>query len=185
MTKVFKIHLAAILLAGCTHAPGPGQMLSRTQLSELISGHTLYVPPCPYTSYGILLYLSNNGYGWLDTSLIPGQLPQPSGMSMILARQFTDDLRLCVLASPHIGDMPSFAPALTVCLQVLRSLEASTRLLGRVLDRGNSETSCPLELYPYNAFPPQIVDQYLEQVEVLYGGQIPSWSTSVPATPVQ
>ena len=180
--KQSRIYLMAILLAGCTYAPNPGAMLSRMQLSELVEGHTLYAPPCPNEAYGLLLYLGNDSTGWLDTTFVPGRLPQPSSMSMILGRSFTDDSRLCVLASPHIRDMPSFAPAFPVCLTVLRSSKGSAFVLRRVVDRDTFKTSCPLELYTYNAFPVRIIDEYLEQVRVLYGGQIPSWFTSIPAT---
>lgn len=183
--KTLKICLAAIALTGCTHAPSSWELLSRAQLSALVSGHTVYAPPCPNETYGLLLYLANDGTGWLDTAIVPGQPPRPSEMSMILGRGFTDDSRLCVLASPHIRDMPSFAPAFQVCLKVLRSFKRSASGLERVLDRRTFATSCPLALYPYNAFPPRTIDEYLEQVRVLYGGQVPTWFSSAPVTSEQ
>ena len=178
--------VALMLPAGCARRLAPDQLLSPTQLSNLVTDRTLYVPFSSYTPdgmllfssdtpNGMLLYLARDGTGWLDSRLVSGFPPQPSGMSMVFNWRVVDGSQVCLWASPLIADMPSFTPAFHVCVQVLRSRMPPDSLEAKITQDGKSRLG-PLELYAFNAFPPPVIDQYLTQVRVLYGGQIPTWT---------
>jgi len=71
--------------------------------------------------------------------------------------------------------MPSFAPAFWQCVQVVRSPEPLGGLMANVTRDGKSRTG-GLDVYPSNVFPAAVIEQYLTQVRVLYGGHIPAWA---------
>jgi hypothetical protein len=174
---------ALILLAGCARRPAPDQLFSPTQLSNLVTDRTLYVPYRPHgmflfssdKSNGMLLYLARDGTGWLDSRLVSGSPPEPSSMSMVFNWRVIEGSQVCLWASPLIGDMPSFTPAFHVCVQVLRSGMPLDELEAKITQDGKSRLG-PLELYASNEFSPLVIDQYLTRVRVLYGGQIPDWT---------
>jgi len=183
--RLFASFAALILPAGCVPQPAADQLFSPAQLSNLVAERTLWVPfysntPdwihlfSAETPSGMLLYLARDGTGWLESRLVPWAPPQPSGMSMVLNWSVVDRSQVCLWASPRIGDMPSFTPAFHMCIQVLRSRVTADGLEAKIT-RGGKLRAGLLELYPFSAFSPQVIDQYLTQVRVLYGGQIPIW----------
>jgi hypothetical protein len=166
--------VAAVLPAGCTHAPSPDQLFSPAELSDVVTDRTLYIPSCCNTPHGMLVYLAKGGTGWLDSGMMPGSPPTPGGMSIIFDWRVMDGSRVCFWATPRIGDMLSFLPAFSECLQVLRLSVPFDRYKVTVM-QGSDFRSGWLELYSFNAFPGPVIDQYLLQVRVLYGGGIPTW----------
>ncbi len=164
---------------GCAGIPVAVQSLSRAELSDLVTDKTLYVPSVCDTPDGMLLYLAKDGTGWLDSRLMRGDLPRPSEMSIVFEWRVVDGSRVCLSAAPRIGEMPSFMPAFSQCLPVLRSSVPPYNLLTTVTQGGKSCTN-RVDLYPYNAFPRSVVDEYLTQVRVLYGGHIPRWTAPEP-----
>jgi hypothetical protein len=168
--------LAAIVSVGCTPAPPPDQLVSRAELADLVTERTLYVPSCCNTPDGTLVYLAKNGTGWLDSQLMPGSPPSPGGMSMILDWRVIAGSRVCFWASPRIDEMLSFMPAFSECLQVLRAGVSPDRYKVTVMRESDDIKKGWLELYSFNAFPGSVIDQYLVQVRVLYGGGIPTWT---------
>lgn len=105
--------VALILPAACASRPAPDQLFSPTQLSNLVTDRTLYVPFSSDTPNGVLLYLARDGTGWLDSQLVSGLPPQPSGMSTVFDWRAVDGSQVCLWASPRTGDMPSFTPPFT------------------------------------------------------------------------
>jgi hypothetical protein len=176
--------VAAVILADCVRAPAPDRFFSRSELSSLVTDRTLYVPSCCNRPDGTLVYLAKDGTGWLDSRLMPGDPPKPGGMSVVLAWRVDDGSQVCLWATPLIGDMPSFVPAFSECLQVLRSLVPPDGLVATVAQGGKFHTSW-LGLYPFNAFPQPVIDQYLTQVRVLYGGHVPAWTVAEPVEAAQ
>jgi hypothetical protein len=164
----------AVIVAGCSHAPTQDQLFTPAELSELVTGQTLYVPGCCDAPTGTLLYLSKDGSGWLDSRLMPGYPATPGGMSIVLQWRVVDGSRVCLWATPRIADMPSFAPPFSQCIQVLRSHEPPGSLTASVTRDGKTRTG-ELDVYPSNIFPAATIEQYLTQVRVFYGGHIPAW----------
>ena len=101
---------------------------------------------------------------------------------MVFNWRVTAGSQLCVWATPRIGDMPSFMPAFLECLAVLRSAERPDELKVTITKNGRSRTA-PLYVYPSSAFPQPVIDQYLTQVRVLYGGHLPNWDIRQQVTP--
>ena len=177
MWRLAPVIAAVVALANCAHPPAPDQLLSSSELGDLVTDRTLYVPSCCNTADGTLLYLAKDGTGWLDSQMMPASHPRPSGMSMVFRWHIVDGSRLCLWAAPRIGDMPSIAPASFECLQVVRSQEPPNGLKATIKQDCRHRTG-PLYLYPFNAFTQPVIDQYLTQVRVLYGGHIPAWTTA-------
>lgn len=178
MTRRFATVIAAVVaLVACAHAPAPDQLLSTSELGDLVTDRTLYVPACCNTPDGTLLYLAKDGTGWLDSRLMRASHPRPSGMSIVFHWHVADGSQVCLWAAPRIGDMPSIAPASFECLQVLRSQEPPNGLKATIKQDCQHHTG-PLYLYPFNAFTQPVIDQYLTQVRVLYGGHIPAWTAA-------
>ena len=176
--------LVMAALGGCAHAPAPDQLLSSSELSGLVTDRTLYVP-CPSNpADGTLLYLASNGTGWLDSRMMPGYPPGPGGMSIVFDWRVAEDSRVCFWATPRIGDIPSFAPAFSECVQVLRS-RATPGSLKAVVTQDCKVCTGWLSLHSPSAFPQPVIDQYLAQMRVLYGGQIPAWTVSQPVRSLQ
>jgi hypothetical protein len=97
-------------------------------------------------------------------------------MSMVFNWRVMDGSWICLSATPLIGEMPSFIPAFSECLQVLRSSRAPPGRYKVTITRGGNSRAGWLDLYPFNAFPRPVINQYLSQVRVLYGGAIPTWN---------
>jgi hypothetical protein len=97
-------------------------------------------------------------------------------MSMLLGWRAENDSRVCVWATPLIGEMPSFMSPSEQCFQMLRARKPIGAIQATASFDGQSRTGW-IELYPSNGFPPQVIDQYLTQVRVLYGGHIPIWTS--------
>ena len=187
MTWRFIIALmgATTMAAACSSGPDADQFLSATELRDLVSDHTVYVPEwyipaCCNTQTGTLMYLAHDGTGWLDNQVLPGSVPRPGRMSMLLSWRAENDSRLCVWATPLIGEMPSFMSPSEQCFQMLRARKPIAAIQAAASFDGQSRTGW-IELYPFNGFPPQVIDQYLTQVRVLYGGHIPIWTSAGPA----
>ena len=169
--------LATLALAACTPPPAPDRFFTPQDLSQLVTNRTLAVAGEPG---GSLLYLAANGTGWLARDVQPGWPPTPGDMSMVFSWRLEGPSRICYWATPRIGAMPDFAPASLECLQVLRSSDTAGALTG-ITERDQAPPrSRPLEVYAYSLFPPSVIDQYLTQVKVLYGGHIPTWTVPVP-----
>lgn len=167
---------AAVTVAACTHAAEPtGQLIPPAELNALVAGRTLRVRATSDTPFETLLFLGSGRKGWLDNQVIPAKDPQPGDMSMVFDWRVEAGSRVCTWATPLIGEMPSFTPPFRECVQVLRSGTPPQGLSAVVEWRGRSKAG-PLELLPFNAFP-RAIDQYLEQVRVLYGGKVPDWSS--------
>jgi hypothetical protein len=164
----------ALLTAGCTHEPAASQFLSPDDMNALVTGHTLRALGSGATPKQTLLYLAQDGTGWVDDRGVPGEAPRPGGMSMVFEWRAVEGSRVCLSATPLIGGMPSLAPARHECLQVLRVSPPGDGLTAAVL-RDSEPFTGTLEVYPFNAFPAATVDQYLMQVRILYGGSIPVW----------
>jgi hypothetical protein len=98
-------------------------------------------------------------------------------MSIVFRWHVADGSQVCLWAAPRIGEMPSIAPASFECLQVVRSQEPPYGLKATIRQDCGHRTG-PLFLYPFNAFTQPVVDQYLAQVRVLYGGHIPAWTAA-------
>ena len=190
---VIKLLLAFVVLllpAGCATRPPPSQPLSPTQVTDLVTARTLHIsaacstPPAPYSTWcyvsrcgciapgETLLYLAPGGSGWLNHLVIPGDVPRPGNMSLVLDWRVVGPSQVCFWASPLIGEMPAFVPPHLECILVFRTTSPHERLWAAVTQSGVPE-SVPLTLDPFNAFPSSVTDQYLEQVRVLYGGNIP------------
>jgi len=168
---------AAFAAAGCVRAvraPAP-QLFSAPELDALVTGRTLRVLAGGGWEFETLLFLGPGSKGWLDERLVPGMPPLPGDMAMVFEWGIAPGSRICVWAAPLIGQMPNFAPPGEQCLQILRTGVAPQGLAASV-ERGEGARTAPLELLPGDAFPPAAIDQYLEQVRVLYGGRIPAWS---------
>jgi hypothetical protein len=169
--------LATLALAACTASPAPDQFFTPQDLSELVTNRTLAVAGEPG---GSLLYLSGNGTGWLARDVRPGRPPMPGGMSMVFAWRLDGASRICYWATPRIGAMPDFAPSSFECLQILRSPDVPGALTGIIEQDHAPPRTRSLEVYAYSLFPPSVIDQYLTQVRVFYGGHIPAWTVPVP-----
>jgi hypothetical protein len=164
--------LAAMALAGCAHGPAPDQFFSQQDLNHLVTDRTLAVSGKPE---GTLIYLAPNGTGWLARDVLPGSGPAPGSMSMIYAWNTDYASRVCYWATPLIGKMPDVAPPSHDCVQVLRAPDQPPGIFIGVTQQADICRVRPLEVYAYNAFPQPVIDQYLTQVRVLYGGHIPVW----------
>jgi hypothetical protein len=185
--------LALLLPTGCMTQPGADELLSPGQLSVLVTGHTLNIVPdrngpfgpssalCWLSPYGCglpyetLLYLAPEGTGWLDSQLVPGALPRPGAMSTVSQWRIGGTSQICLWASPRVGEMPGLTPPHWECVQVLRTRQPPERLKVVVTEDGTS-SSGSLRVFPFNAFPAPVIDQYLQQVRVLFGGRLPVWT---------
>lgn len=168
---------ATIAVAGCMRAvrPLPQQLFAPADLKALLTGRTLRVLAGGGSPFETLLYLGPAGRGWLDDEVVPGTPPDPSAMSMVFAWGLVPASRVCIWATPLIGQMPSFVPPFEQCVQVFRS-GLPPQGLSAVVIRDEGAHMAPLQLLPFNAFPAAAVEQYLEQVRVLYGGKVPNWT---------
>jgi hypothetical protein len=171
------ILLTSLALPACTRPPAPDQYFTPQDLSELVTNRTLAVAGDPD---GSLLYLSSNGTGWLARNVRPGWPPAPGGISMVFAWRLDGPSRICYWATPRIGAMPDFAPASLDCLQILRSPDVPGALTGIIEQDQAPPHTRPLEVYSYSLFPPSVIDQYLTQVKVFYGGHLPAWTVPAP-----
>jgi hypothetical protein len=189
---LIKAVLALPLLVGCMARPGGDEPLPAGELSTLAQSHTLRIvfdTGGPFSSrsalcwlwasgcvppYETLLYFAPEGNGWLDDQVIPGGYPQPGTMSLVIRWRIADPSRICFWASPRIGEMPSFLPLKLGCIRVFRPRVPRQGFTAVIEQDGSSRTGS-LETYPFNAFPASVIDQYLRQVRVLYGGQLPVW----------
>jgi hypothetical protein len=169
--------VAAMVVAGCASGASPPAALPflPAELDALAAGRTLRVPAGGGSPFETLLFVGPGSRGWLDERVVPGTPPSPGDMSMVFEWGAVPGSRLCVWATPRIGQMPSFVPPSWQCVQVLRSGQPPQGL-SAVVERGEAAHSGPLELLPFNAFPAATIAQYLEQVRVLYGGEIPNWT---------
>jgi hypothetical protein len=174
----YSVLLAALALAGCERGPAPDQFLSQQELNTLVTDRTLAVSGKPE---GTLIYLAPNGTGWLARDVLPGSGPAPGGMSMIFAWYTDYASRVCYWATPRIGKMPDVTPPAHECVQVLRAPEAPPGIFIGVTQQKDICRVRPMEVYAYNAFPQPVIEQYLTQVRVLYGGHIPAWSMESPS----
>jgi hypothetical protein len=184
-----------LLPAACAPQPENDDFVSASQLSELVTGRTLYVEPenddfvsrqlselvtcrsgrcCSSSSSIILLYLAPDGSGWVDSQVIPGAFPQPGEMSKILDWRVAGPSQVCIWAAPLIGELASFVGPHRICVEAFRSHGKAEGLRAVVTQDGVSRSGM-VRLYPFNAFPPFLVDQYLELVRAHYGGTIPIW----------
>lgn len=167
---------AAALLAACARPTASLQPLSPIELSATVSGRTLYIaPPCCRAAPGTLLFLAKDGTGWIDRQVMPGDPPTTGTMSMVFRWDATAASQLRLWATPRIGDMPSFVPPYSECI-LLRRAPPPGRGLEATLARGNAVRTVPVFLYPADAFPPAVVDQYLTQVRALFGSRLPVWT---------
>ena len=185
--------LALLLPTGCMTQPGADELLSPGQLSTLVTGHTLNIVPDRKGPFGpssalcwlspsgcglpyeTLLYLAPEGTGWLDSQLVPGALPRPGAMSIVSQWRIEGTSQICLWASPRVGEMPGLTPPHRECVQVLRTRKPSEGFKVVVTEDGTS-SSGSLRVFPFNAFPASVIDQYLQQVRVLFGGRLPVWT---------
>jgi hypothetical protein len=167
------------LLAGCAPAPAAGQLYSSAELTELLTDHTLLLETGAYGDDPSLLYLARGGTGWLASTVQPQIPPQPGVVSMVVDWYVTDRSSVCVWATPRIGEIPNFVPMHHQCIQVLTYPVANGWNSANV-SRGGESRAGWVALYPFNAIPRSVTNQYLEQVRVLFGGHQPSWSFSRP-----
>lgn len=169
--------IAAVAAAACSRvaATPPPAPLAPPELHALVSGRTLRVRATAGAPVETLLFLAPDRTGWLDNAVVPGEAPMPAGMSMVFEWGTAPGSRVCVWATPLIGQMPSFVPPFEQCVQILRS-GLPPQGFSAIVEHGEEGRAGPLELLPFNAFPAASTEQYLEQVRVLYGGKIPSWS---------
>jgi hypothetical protein len=84
-------------------------------------------------------------------------------------------------ATPTIGDIPSFVPIQEQCIEVLRPRNPPAGLLAIIVQGPRSSIGW-IDVYPFNAFPQAAIDQYEDQVRVLFGGRLPSWPSVRPLT---
>lgn len=169
--------LATLLASACVNSPPPNRLLPASQLRGLVADHTLSIHSSSSTPDGMLLYLARNGTGWFQE---PDYPPKPGRMSFVFDWRMAGESRICLWAAPLVGDIPSFMPASQTCIQVLRSRKVPGGLEAVYAQDGRQATA-PIELYPFNAFRPRVIDRYLEQVRVLYGGTVPEWTIPEPA----
>lgn len=167
-----------LAIVSCVQAPSPYRLMSQSELTSLVTDRTLYVASCCDAPNGLMLYLADNGTGWLDRRVIAGIPPSPGGMSLVFNWSVTADSRVCFWATPLIGNMPSLMPASLQCLRIERSRTEPANFQATVMKREQSRTA-PLYVSAFNAFPQPVISQYLAQVRVLYGGRLPTWD--VPA----
>jgi hypothetical protein len=172
----------ATLPAGCSRPPTQQQLLSTSELTELVTDRTLRIPSCCNTPDGMLLYLASDGTGWLDTRLLPGYPPTPNEISNVFNWRVADGSQICFWATPRIGEMMSFVPPFSECLQIYRSRTSPDRLQAAVTRGSDFPPGWvgEVELLPFNAFPQSVIAQYGMQVRVLYGGRIPAWTAPWP-----
>jgi hypothetical protein len=175
MARVFIAALLAVALgSGCANAPPADQLFSPSKLSSLVADRTLSIRASPTVPEGMLLYLARDGTGWFQEPSYP---PKPGRMSMVFDWRVVNGSRVCLWATPTVGDIPNFIPAFQTCIQVLRVPHG----LKAVFAQAGQLATGPIALYPFNAFTPQAITEYLEQVRVLYGGTIPVWTIPEPA----
>jgi len=169
--------LVLLAPAACAPSPDPARMLTPPQLAELVTDRTLLIRDGTTADDATLLYLARNGTGWLDHSVRAGFPLTPGGISMVLSWRLDDASRVCLWATPRIGEIPTFAPVGLECIQVLRAGPpyAGAGLNAVVTRAGNSSVGW-LDTLPFNAFPPPVIDTYLDQLRVLFGGQVPRWT---------
>ena len=178
MARMFIAALLAVALAsGCVHSPPADQLFSPSQLSSLVADRTLSIRSSPSVPEGMLLYLARDGTGWFQEPSYP---PKPGRMSMVFDWHVADGSHVCLWATPRIGDIPSLTPAFQTCVQVLRSQRVPGGLKAVFAQDGHLATG-PIALYPFNAFAPRVIAEYLALVRVLYGGTIPVWTIPEPA----
>jgi hypothetical protein len=171
-----------LVTVSCVQAPNPYRPLSQYELTSLVRDRTLYVASCCNAPNGLMLYLADNGTGWLDGRAAPGVPPSPGGMSMVFGWNVTADSRVCFWATPLIGNMPSLMPASLQCLRIERSRTEPPYFQATVMKRDQSRTA-PLYVSAFNAFPEPVTSQYLAQVRVLYGGSVPTWGVPTAGAP--
>jgi hypothetical protein len=175
--------VVTLVLTGCAQPPPvPYVGFSPEELNQLVTDQTLYIPFCCEAPYGTLMYLSKDGGGWLDSRLKAGSPPTTSEMSLVLNWHVQEGSQVCLWASPLIGEIPSFIPPSYHCLDVEHPANATAPLRVRVMG-DNAAGKSWLTVYPYNAFPASVVDQYMTQLKVLFGGQIPTWHIAQTANP--
>jgi hypothetical protein len=182
-TMRFGLWLFPLLVtASCVQAPNPYRLLSQSELTSLVTDRTLYLASCCDAPNGLMLYLADNGTGWLDRRATPPSPPSPGGMSMVFNWGITADSRVCFWATPLIGNMPSLMPASFQCLQIERS-RAEPASFRATVTKGYQSRTAALYVSAFNAFPEPVISQYLAQVRVLYGGHLPTWSAPAAGAP--
>ena len=175
--QTLALGFAAVASAGCCCGSQPvtNRFFAPQELAGLVTGRTMRIGDASGSDRFALLYLAPDGTGWLDSEVLPGVPPKPSTMSMLASWRLEDGSQICAWASPRTGEMMSFVPSHLMCIRLLRPDIQNPGITAVTLWNGWYQVQ-PVEFYPFNAFSVAATKQFLHQVRVLYGGQIPDWS---------